>query len=761
MPPFRCALALVIAALALPATAGAAPLKVDGAIFFSSSTGAMAGSSLARAGDVNGDGVTDVVIGAPRESTPTPAPARKENGVAYVVFGPFGAHQVVNLDNLGARGFKVVGGADLEPDKMHLGAAVAGVGDVNGDGLADVAVAAERGGKLNTNALKGFVAVVFGRTSTATIDLRDGIGSNGFLVNLPTPYYARPSVTVAGVGDVNGDGRPDLAIGDPVYYDASDGYCTECARGDVYVVFGRAATTPLEASALGPAGYRIQGRATRSYLGYAVTGAGDLNHDGHADLVLGEPQCVPNTSPCDGGLVYVLYGKSDSDGVDLSQPLDGVHGFRIAGPVGPNGLGTAVAAPGDVNGDGRDDLLLGAPYTSGNARTGNGAAYVLFLPAQPPASIDLGAIGTQAALIQGAADGDALGATVAPAGDTDGDGLADVAVGSPHHGSGKRGSVYVLRNLHQPAVADAASLAPPDGYELSAPTPMSLGTSLANLGDLDGDGRDDLLAGGPTGDPPFTTDGGYGELQFASPFPSAITGGATQITASGASVGAGVVPASQATTVRVQYGAGVSLGGETAPVAAGAGGARVAIDIPLAGLSPSSAYSYRVVAANASGTVYGRVRTFTTAAPDGTGGAGDGGADGNDNGNGNGASADAVAPRARITPPARKRRARRSAWRVLRGTVKDASPSAGIKLVQVAATTRRGRHCRSLGTKKGFTATRCKARTRWVTAKLNGSRWQLRLKGLRRGSARFSVRARDNAGNLQRPASLQKAHLTR
>jgi hypothetical protein len=748
MDTLRTALAgalVAAAALLAPHTASAAPLKVQGATFYSGVSGALAGSSVAKAGDVNGDGVTDVVIGAPQASTPTPAPARKENGAAYVVFGPFGPRQVIDLDNLGTHGFKLIGGADLEPDKMHFGSAVAGLGDVNGDGKDDVAITSERGGKLNTNAYKGYVAVVLGSTSTATIDMRDGIGSRGFLVNLPNPYYPHSLLSVAGIGDVNGDGLRDLAIGDPVYYDKDSASCTDCARGDVYVVFGRTDTTPLEADTLGPAGYRIQGHSTRSYLGVGVGGAGDLNHDGRADLVIGEPQCIANTSPCDGGLVYVLYGKPDTTTVDLSQPLDSARGFRIAGPVGPNGLGTTVAAPGDVNGDGRDDLLLGAPYTSGNARTGNGAAYVVFLPEHPPASTDLGAIGTNAALIQGAADGDALGTSIAAAGDIDGDGHADVAVGAPHHGSGMRGSAYVLRNLHQPMVADTATLAPPDGYELQAARPESLATSLANLGDLDGDGRDDLLLGGPTGNPPFTSHGGFTELQLDSPFPSAITGAAKGITPAAATTGAGAVPAGQQTSVRVQYGPGTSLGSDTAAVDAGAGTARVALDFALGGLSPSTAYSYRVVAVNGSGTVYGHVRTFTTAAPDGTGGGGDGAGDG-----GPGPGVDATAPVARITAPARKKRARRSAWRTLHGRVTDATPSSGIKRVQVAATARSGRNCRSLRS-KGFTASRCSARTRWVAAKLKGDRWQLGLKGLRRGALRFRVRALDNAGNLQKP----------
>jgi hypothetical protein len=112
---------------------------------------------------------------------------------------------------------------------------------------------------------------------------------------------------------------------------------------------------------------------------------------------------------------------------------------------------------------------------------------------------------------------------------------------------------------------------------------------------------------------------------------------------------------------------------------------------------------------------------------------------------------DAVAPLASISPPARKKRSQRSAWRTLRGRVTDAKPSSGIKRVQVAASIRRGRHCQALRP-KGFAPARCKARARWVSATVKGGRWHLALRGLGRGAARFRVRARDNAGNLQKRA---------
>jgi hypothetical protein len=722
-----------------PTTATAAPLVVDGALFFSSVAGSMAGSSVARAGDVNGDGFADVVVGAPKASSPAkaPLPARTANGAAYVVFGPFGPHQVVNLDNLGTHGFKVVGGAEQDENNGHLGTAVAGVGDVNGDGRADVALVADRGSDIGSSS-EGYAAVVLGSASSAAIDLHNGIGARGFRVTLPASYYKHQYLSVSAAGDVNKDGLADLAIGDPVFYDDAAGPCQDCARGHVYVAFGRHAITDLDGGALGNDGYRVIGRGTRSYLGVGLAPAGDINHDGLSDLVAGEPTCLPGVSPCGGGSAYVLYGKFDTSILDLSKPIAG-HGFAVTAPPGSSGLGTSVAVAGDVNRDGRTDLLLGAPYASGNSRTGNGAAYLVFTPANPPAAIDLGTIGASAALVQGAATGDALGSSVSPAGDLDGDGYADFAVGAPHAAAGK-GSVYVLRNLHQPALADAATLAPPDGYELRGATARALGTSLADLGDLDGDNRDDLLIGGPAGDPPSSPDAGFAELQFASLLPSVLTGVATAVKSSSATVSTTVVAAGQPATVRIQYGPGNSLGSVTSAKSAGSGAAPAVIPVALSGLAPSTTYSYRAVGSNASGVTYGRVRTLIT-------------------------HAESVAPVARITAPAcrgaarcRRVLARRSSWGTLRGPVTDAAPSSGIARVEVLATARRGRGCFLLGT-RGFTKARCSTKARWLKATVQGARWRIGLRHLPLGTVRVQARAVDKAHNVQQPAATRRLGL--
>ncbi len=742
---------LSAAALAAPAGALGAPLVVGGATIYSTHDAALAGAAVANVGDVNGDGATDIVIGAPHVSTTFPLPKRTGNGEAYVVFGPFGQHEVISLDNLGSRGFKIIGGSDYDgtATDTHLGAAVAGVGDVNGDGLADVGVMAEDGGVLNANNNKGFAAIIFGGPSTSTVDLHNPMGARGFQVDLPSTLYGHKYLAISAAGDLNGDGLADFAISDPFFYDPNSSFCNvtdvECARGDVYVILGRHAATRINVNSLGPAGFKIIGPGTRHYFGMGLAAAGDLNGDGRGDLVIGDPQCLaPPNSPCGPGSAFVLYGRAFSSTIDLALPLPVDQGFRVDGPAGGGGLGTSVSVTGDVNGDGRPDLLLGAPYTPSLGRSGSGAAYLFFTPASPPAITDLGAIGTSAALIVGGAAGDGLGAAVSSAGDVDGDGLVDIAVSAPHAGAQMRGSVYVVRSLHAPAVVDTSSLSSDQGYELRAPLPtMSLGTSLVNMGDLNADGRDEILLGGPGASVVFSGHPGRADLQFDAPLPSLTTFPVQNLGDTGASLSANIFPSGQATGVRIQFGTAGVLGAPGASVDVGSGTAAVPVLLPLTGLTPLTTYSYRLVAANASGTVYGRTLTFTTLAA----GTGPGPGPGPQVG-------DTAAPVVRILTPAchaskarcRGFAARRASWKRLRGTVTDALPSAGVKTVQVAAVLRLRRGCVTLGT-HGFRAGRCSTKARWTSAQLKAGAWSLKFKGLPRGSVRVQVRATDNAGH--------------
>src|SRR4051794_36841630 len=180
----------VLSAALVPCGVASAALTVDGTTMYGSVSGGLAGTSVAAAGDVNGDGIGDAIVGAPMTSTSNVSPARTQNGEAFVIFGPFGPHEAISLNSPATHGgFRIIGG-DWYDAKDHLGTAVAGIGDVNGDGYADVAAMATAGGAPNTNALNGYAAVIYGGPSNANVDLKAGIGSRGYLTYLSSSYYA-------------------------------------------------------------------------------------------------------------------------------------------------------------------------------------------------------------------------------------------------------------------------------------------------------------------------------------------------------------------------------------------------------------------------------------------------------------------------------------------------------------------------------------------------------------------------------------------
>src|SRR4051812_6965544 len=194
---------------------------------------------VADAGDVNGDGLEDAVVGAPYVNPN----GRRDAGTAYVVFGRSDG-QSIDLAKLGTGGFRIDGARQLD----HLGWSAAGAGDVNGDGLADVVVGA-RDADNNGRSTSGSAYVIFGRRSTAAVDTRN-LGSNGFEIDGPTG--SQLGTSVAGGRDANGDGRPDVIVGAPRADRNS-----RTNSGSAFVVFGTGSTATVDADALGSSGYEI------------------------------------------------------------------------------------------------------------------------------------------------------------------------------------------------------------------------------------------------------------------------------------------------------------------------------------------------------------------------------------------------------------------------------------------------------------------------------------------------------------------------
>ena len=405
--------------------------KIPGA-----AAGDYSGQSVSGAGDVNGDGVADFIVGAWAAS-----PHGFRSGASYVVFGKgsgFGASLDLTTLN-GANGFRISGVAASE----DTGFSVASAGDVNGDGFKDLIVGAP-GSSPNGANFSGASYVVFGKGSgfAANLDVTTLNGTNGFKIS-GAAAIDNSGWSVSGA-DVNGDGFSDVIIG--ARYAAGD----VAQSGASYVVFGKASgfAANVNLSTLdGNNGFKLSGVGGSDFSGASVSGAGDVNGDGYQDIIIGAKNADPNAA--NAGASYVVFGKAGGFAANLDlSTLNGTTGFKISGAAGNDYSGHAVAAVGDVNGDGFDDLIIGAFHASGGGNPKAGATYVVFGKAGGfAANLDVSTLdGTNGFKLSGSGYNDYSGFSVSAAGDVNGDGLADLIVGAPQtspHG-GDSGSSYIV-----------------------------------------------------------------------------------------------------------------------------------------------------------------------------------------------------------------------------------------------------------------------------------------------------------------------------
>jgi hypothetical protein len=414
----------------------------------SNQAGASFGWSVAGAGDVNGDGYADVIVGADSYDN-----GQSDEGRAFVYHGS-------------ASGFSPSANWSAESDQVntYYANSVAGAGDVNGDGYADVIVGARQYDNGQNREGRAFVyhGSAVGLSTTANWTAESNVA------------WANFGWSVAGAGDVNGDSYADIVVG---AYGFANG---QSAEGRAFVYHGSASglvTTP---------NWSVESNQADAYYGCSVAGAGDVNGDGYTDIIVGAYQ-YSNGEYYEGS-AFVYHGSASG--------LSTAANWNAEGDQESARFGTSVAGAGDVNGDGYADIIVGASFydngvdNEGRAVVYHGSASGLSTTANWTAESDESSA--------------FFGNSVASAGDVNGDGFADVVVGAEYSNAGQTdgGRAVVYHG-------SATGLSPTASWS-AVGNGMSVyfGHCVAGAGDVNGDGYADVIVGADGYHNAMTNEGG-------------------------------------------------------------------------------------------------------------------------------------------------------------------------------------------------------------------------------------------------------------
>ncbi|MBP9211284.1 MAG: FG-GAP repeat protein [Bacteroidetes bacterium] len=371
------------------------------------------GFSVSAAGDVNGDGYADVIVGAYGHSVYA--------GLANIFYGGATMDNIADKTLLG------------EAANNYFGQSVSTAGDVNGDGFSDVIV-----GAYGNTSSTGRAYIYYGGSNMNTAADVTMSGQAAF---------DQFGVSVSTAGDVNGDGYSDVIVG---------AFGNSSNAGRTYIYYGGAVMNNV-------ADVTMSGEGANQYFGVSTSTAGDVNGDGYADVIIGAYSYGSSV-----GRAYLYFGGAT---------MDNIVDVTMTGEASGVWFGVSVSTAGDLNGDGYSDVVVGAFGYANNS----GRAYVYFGGLRMNNTADKTLTGETVSN---------FGYSVASAGDVNGDGYSELLVGGKGFNSGT-GRVYLYQNsMTGIDVADERFTGEASGN--------TFGSSVASAGDVNGDDYSDIIVGAYT-----------------------------------------------------------------------------------------------------------------------------------------------------------------------------------------------------------------------------------------------------------------------